>query len=488
MAHALARGDFKRFMVLIDERDEWPPIWALVETPVFMVFGDHWSVGRALVAVLHGLSVIALFAIGLALPGFRGLLAGAAGAAFYAMSPFAQLMGTLILMEVPAIIPLAIVVIFYIRFCRWGRSFDATMTAVFTAVLFFHKFGYGTLWMATLALNELGHAIPSPRRLLKEGIPLLAQRILIFTGGPILIWFLFPRHLRVFLSYMGGIDMPPMALSDHLLYYPRSIVQMYSDPWWAGLAVLLLGLFSLRWFRQMSRAERILPIAMLTMLLIATSHGFKGHRFIFIAVPFVWMCAGWVIGLGVERFDILRARGAGHAVAVLLLVAALVKGVPHERAMELRDLWTSAPQTIEVVEDIAAIYEKSNGSALTGMWWDLSNQLIEWHLILTGRVDDSGKAVPGSRPFNPDWYGVGSGAEAVPLLEQDATIERVMVLQLPPGSPEYREVIERENRHLPEFKAAIERSRVFALEETRVYPATGYVLNVYARAPVDSTR
>ncbi len=110
------------------------PPWALAQAPVFLAFGDDYSVGRGFVAILRGIGVMAPFALGMALPGARGLVAGAAGAGLYAMSPFAQVMATIVMLEVPAVILLAVLLIFYVRYCRWERPFDATMTAVLTTV------------------------------------------------------------------------------------------------------------------------------------------------------------------------------------------------------------------------------------------------------------------------------------------------------------------------------------------------------------------
>ena len=64
----------------------------------------------------------------------------------------------------------------------------------------------------------------------------------------------------------------------------------------------------------------------------------------------------------------------------------------------------------------------------------------------------------------------------------------MMILDLPEGAPDFREIYLREDPLAFEFKAAMDASPAFTHEVTHEYPETGYLLHVYVKTDSAASR
>jgi len=232
LARAVWDGEPWTFLVTIHEMDVWPPLFPLLELPVFLVLGSGYRVPAALVGALFAATVAAAFWAGRsATRGWAGepagWVAGAVAAAFFATSPLFQVLGTVVMLEVPGALVLLLAVGAYARSLarasvhgpaapppppvshatRPAGAEDPSALRAFRAacllatLLFFTKYNYGLLWLVPLLLHEawrhhggprpaLGLLLAAGRRLelrrpwpVFVGLYLLALLSVVVTGG-----------------------------------------------------------------------------------------------------------------------------------------------------------------------------------------------------------------------------------------------------------------------------------------------------------------
>jgi hypothetical protein len=155
LADAARQFEWASFLAQIHGMDLWPPVFPLIECPVFLVRGFEYDVAEGLMAALAAGGIVAIYLVGLALGGARGMVAGGVGAALMAASPMVHLFGGLVMLELPGVLLLAISLIAYLRYDRTGRRADLDATCVATLLLFLCKYNYGLLWIIAILVNEL---------------------------------------------------------------------------------------------------------------------------------------------------------------------------------------------------------------------------------------------------------------------------------------------------------------------------------------------
>src|SRR5262249_34412350 len=79
----------------------WPPGYPLLEFPAFVLFGYRYEGARLLMSVVFAASLGAIYLAGTALHRGRGVLIGMAAALLAASSPFYELYGTIVMLELP---------------------------------------------------------------------------------------------------------------------------------------------------------------------------------------------------------------------------------------------------------------------------------------------------------------------------------------------------------------------------------------------------
>jgi len=154
LSQAVEAGEVWDFFGHLHEMSVWPPLFPLLEAPAFFVFGPDYSVPRVFVAFLFILSLGLALQAGLALGGRHGLAIGLVTLAALAASPFHQLFGTLVMLEVPGALLLLLALAAYWRALETDAAGDWRGAAISASALFFCKFNYGLLWLVPLGLAE----------------------------------------------------------------------------------------------------------------------------------------------------------------------------------------------------------------------------------------------------------------------------------------------------------------------------------------------
>ena len=151
-ARALDAADVAR---AIAHLDLWGPVFPLIEAPAFATFGSTYATAAALMSALFALCILAGFWAGRQLDDGCGDLAGALVAAAIATSPFFQLFGMMVMLEIPGALLLLLAVGAYVRSVRSGAQRDFALACAAAVLLFFTKFNYGLAWLVPMALAEV---------------------------------------------------------------------------------------------------------------------------------------------------------------------------------------------------------------------------------------------------------------------------------------------------------------------------------------------
>ena len=154
LSEAVRNVDCFEFVKQIHRMSLWPPIFPLLECPVFLLFGYEYNVASGFMGVLFALCLLAVFFVGLELSQSTGILIGGLAVALMASSPIFQLFGALIMLEIPGALFLLLSLGTYIRFQRTRSSKDWILTCLMASALFFIKYNYGLMWIFPVILNE----------------------------------------------------------------------------------------------------------------------------------------------------------------------------------------------------------------------------------------------------------------------------------------------------------------------------------------------
>ncbi len=175
LVEAVKDLDFISFLVHINGMGVWPPIFPIMEFPVFLIFGYDYSVARAFISILFAFCILAIFLVGSEFENSKGILVGAISVALMSLSPFCQLFGVLVMLEIPGTLLLLIAVLFYIKYVKTDSSKYLKLTCIFTIVLFFCKYNYGIMWIIPLVINEAWRESLLSRENIKNGFSKLIQ-------------------------------------------------------------------------------------------------------------------------------------------------------------------------------------------------------------------------------------------------------------------------------------------------------------------------
>jgi len=267
-----------------------------------------------------------------------------------------------------------------------------------------------------------------------------------------------------------------MPLSEHLVFHARSFILNYTRSPWLGAPVLVAAFAMVTRIRRLPAAERILPVAFLAGFALTTIHVYKFVRFFYTIAPFAYLSCGRCIAMIVERLARRpeTVRRASLATAGVALGIALVFGTDMTDVRTRYLSWMPADDVREVMRAIGDVHARSRGTALLGVWNQLSFPLLEWDLMLQKRNRDAE-----SRPKNAGWPALPTSEGVRDRLAGDAEIERLMVLDLHPDAPAWHSTFDKENPGHAAIVEGLRRDARFTLEEVRTFPATGYALYVF---------
>lgn len=154
MADALRHLDPIDLLAEIDRSELWPPLFALLEAPAFVAFGDGTDTPRLLTLFAFAGSILAAWWAARQLDPEHGDLAGVLAALVLLASPMQQLFGVLVMLEAPGALLLLLALGSYARWLRTRRPSHVRVAWLAATALFFLKYNYGVSWLITLALCE----------------------------------------------------------------------------------------------------------------------------------------------------------------------------------------------------------------------------------------------------------------------------------------------------------------------------------------------
>jgi hypothetical protein len=131
-----------------------------------------------------------------------------------------------------------------------------------------------------------------------------------------------------------------------------------------------------------------------------------------------------------------------------------------------------------VLDAVVDVHAASHGTVLFGTWNRLAPPLVQWH-----RRQRHPDATAPPRPKNPSWFDTDDPDLLLDRIAADPEIERVIVLELRPGFPEYSPNFELENGWQAPVRAALASDPRFIRERREAFDDSGYVMAVYRRSP-----
>jgi len=155
LARTLQDIDPLSFLRHLNGLDVWPPVFPLLEVPVFLLAGPGYASARGLVAALFVMAIVVAFWSGLQSHHRFGFAVAALTAALVAASPMTQVFATVVMLEVPGMLLLLLAVGFYLRSLETGHARDFTFACIAATTLFFCKYNYGLIWILPMMANEV---------------------------------------------------------------------------------------------------------------------------------------------------------------------------------------------------------------------------------------------------------------------------------------------------------------------------------------------
>lgn len=111
-------------------------------------------------AALFLVCCMAAYWVGLELDLPHGVLVASLAATLASSSPMFQLLGALVMLELPGTLLILLSMGFYLRYLRSQRLHDLILTCLATTAVFFCKYNYGLMWLVPLFINEVWRTPP----------------------------------------------------------------------------------------------------------------------------------------------------------------------------------------------------------------------------------------------------------------------------------------------------------------------------------------
>lgn len=489
---AATERDWTRLSNEVRAMDLPPPLVPLLEAGLFHSLGRDLAVARGAVSLLYLAGALAIFFAGMQLAAAHGrqgtsdgTLIGAIAASLFLASPIAHGYATLVMLEIPGALLLCLALGLYLRYLRTGRCGDQVLACVASTALFFCKYNYGLLWLAPLALFEIGSAAGRMRAEghRAAGVAWRELRVpLLLVVAPIVAWMLVPDRWPAMGEFLVNRDSGLGTWSgEALAFHPRAWLHDYAPSPGVGAITGGAALVSLAWGWRRSRQRRLLALAGVVGLVALTLHPYKLPRFLFPVAPVLWLAAAAALAdalrWALRRVPRLDAETALASAAILVLAITGGRGVPSDRLLERHERRTVPARSEGALDGIADLAADEPGTAFVGVWNFLSRPLLEWRFA---------SRHPGLYPENApvvvwrDRTGSLEG-DAARFLENARPGERLVVIELPREAPAWHPVYPIDTPGLDRIRAAVAADPRFDHEEDLYFAESGYRLHVHRR-------
>jgi hypothetical protein len=271
-----------------------------------------------------------------------------------------------------------------------------------------------------------------------RSLPVEARAVLATVVLPLWLWCLSPDpiHPKNIVGFLKNrANGPPLLSADSLLFYFRSLARDYSPEPLVGWIAIGFLVLSLVWLRRAREPWRVLALAALLGLALATFHPYKEPRFLATTAPFLMLLAG----LTASRLAHLARPVAGGLLCAGLLAGIVFSatqraGLPERLAADYK-LYSTGPAFNRPLGFLARWAGDADRVAILGTFNEFSDSLVRWHLAQDpeardAHVVDSPRRFDGKLPEEEIRQRVGKwiGKEKP---------ERILAIRLQPSSPRF---------------------------------------------------
>lgn len=270
-----------------------------------------------------------------------------------------------------------------------------------------------------------------------RSLPVEVRAALATVVIPLWIWCLSPDpvHPKNIVAFLRNrANGPPLFSADSLLFYFRSLARDYAPDPLVGWAVIALLAVSLVWLRKGGGEPfRVLALAALLGLGLATFHPYKEPRFFATAAPFVLLLAA----MAWSRLVHLARPVAGGilcagALAGVAFVATERADLDARLAADYR-LYSAGPAFRRPLDFLARHAPGPGRVAVIGTFNELSESLVRWWLYQDPRAREAAIVDPPAR-----FDGKRPPEEIRKKMDRwlgEEEPERILAIRLLPSSP-----------------------------------------------------
>lgn len=155
VADALRRLDLLALLRALNDQVVWPPVHSLLSAPAFLVAGPVFAAAPLVSLALYAAAALAVAACAARMLPRRAAWGGLLALALLLAAPYYRAFGVLGMLEMPGAFLLALTLALHLAATRPDPPPRTLAWAgVTTTLLMLHKYNYGLLWLAPLALHE----------------------------------------------------------------------------------------------------------------------------------------------------------------------------------------------------------------------------------------------------------------------------------------------------------------------------------------------
>jgi hypothetical protein len=293
IAEDLKAGGLISFIADTYRQAFWPFFHSWILAPVFIIFGNTYSVARAVSMLCFMIFIPAVYFTAAEMSETRGHWVGLIVVCLALTSLPLLVLSAMSMSEIPGLMMTFSTFLFYLKALRSRKSFLYVCTGVFMSLTFFTKWHHGVFVIAAIFFTQLTH---DKKLFSRTNYSLFLPFILIMAG-----WFIYPRHLSSF--YFATTFQPhyyKFLSLENFLFYPDSFLHTYNASLIVAVLISVCFILSLKNIRD--PRVRLLAIQIFIGLILMTIKLDKRDRYIVTIVPSVWILGATQLVDIVHRF------------------------------------------------------------------------------------------------------------------------------------------------------------------------------------------
>ena len=302
IAEDLRAGGIISFIADTYRQAFWPFFHSWILAPAFIMFGNTYSVARAVSMFCFMIFIPAVYFTAAEMNETRGHWVGLIVVCLALTSLPFLVLSAMSMSEIPGLMMTFLTFLFYLKALKSRKSFLYVCAGVFMTLTFFTKWHHGVFVIAAIFFTQLTH---NKKLFCRTNYSLFLPFLLIMAG-----WFIYPRHV---LSFYEATTFQPHYYKflsfDNFLFYPKSFLETYNSSLVVAVVIAAGFIFSLKNIRD--PRVRLLAIQIFIGLILMTIKLDKRDRYIVTIVPSVWILGATQLVDAVHRF---KSRLTDHRI------------------------------------------------------------------------------------------------------------------------------------------------------------------------------